>query len=189
MFLNNSVSRGVRIPPPDFVTRSEVFLKASTAVIILFYSTLWSIKLSFLFFFRRLYINVSGGWMRFWWAIMVITIASWAVCIGNIDYKCLVRPLEEIALNCNTDDALRYQKITLILNCVLDTFTDVLSKFMSLPLLLPQSFNLFFSNMHPYNHAMEGQNQYSKEVGTRRCVLGNSHHHYFRYYTGVPHCF
>jgi hypothetical protein len=132
MFLNNSVSRGVQIPPPDFVTRSEVFLKASTAVIILFYSTLWSIKLSFLFFFRRLYINVGGKWMRFWWAITIITIASWAVCIGNIDYKCLVRPLEKIASTCNNGHAVRFQKLTLILNCILDTLTDVLSKFISI---------------------------------------------------------
>lgn len=119
------------MPPPDFVTRSETFLKASTAIIILFYSTLWSIKLSFLFFFRRLYINVGGKWMRFWWTIMIITIASWAVCIGNIDYKCLVRPLEKIASTCSNDHAVRYQKLTLILNCILDTSTDVLSKFKS----------------------------------------------------------
>jgi hypothetical protein len=130
MYLNNAVSRGVQMPPQDFVERSETFLKASAAIVFLFYSTLWSIKLSFLFFFRRLYINIAGRWMIFWWAITAATIATWAVCVGNIDYKCLVSPIAEIAMKCSNDRAVRYQRITLILNCVLDVVTDVLSEYL-----------------------------------------------------------
>ncbi|KAF2688990.1 hypothetical protein K458DRAFT_331710 [Lentithecium fluviatile CBS 122367] len=125
MFTNNAVARGAQIPGSDFVQRSEAFLTASAAVIFLFYSTLWSVKLSFLFFFRRLYVNV-GSWMRYWWIILAFTMASWAVCVGNIEYKCLVSPLEYLVLHCNGDKSRRYQRTTLIVNCVFDLVTDVL---------------------------------------------------------------
>jgi hypothetical protein len=132
MYLNSAITRGVQMPPADFVQRSEGFLKASAAVVFLFYTTLWSIKLSFLFFFRRLYVNV-GSWMRFWWLIFAVTVATWAVCVGNIEYKCLVRPLMEVATHCSGDSSRRFQRITLILNCVLDLVTDALGKYPILP--------------------------------------------------------
>lgn len=129
MFINNAVSRGVQLPPIDFVERSETFLKGSAAIICLFYSTLWSVKLSFLFFFRRLYVNV-GSWMRYWWVILAITVATWAACIGNIEYKCLISSLNYLVLHCNGERSRRFQRTTLIVNCVLDLFTDVLSEFL-----------------------------------------------------------
>jgi hypothetical protein len=127
MYLNSAVARGVQMPPPDFAERSEGFLKFSAGFVFLFYTILWCIKFSFLFFFRRLYVNV-GSWMRFWWIIFVISVATWAVCVGNIEYNCLVKPLMEIAAHCSGASSRRFQKITLILNCVLDVVTDAMSK-------------------------------------------------------------
>ncbi|KAF2201225.1 hypothetical protein GQ43DRAFT_471976 [Delitschia confertaspora ATCC 74209] len=125
MFLDNSVARGLQMPPVDFVERVERFLKGSAAIVFLFYSTLWSIKLSFLFFFRRLYPPV-GRWNGFWWAIFGVTMASYFVCIGDIEYNCLVMPLTKIAAKCSSEKSIRFQRMTLIANCVLDVLTDVL---------------------------------------------------------------
>lgn len=125
MFMNNAVARGAERAPDDYVQRSETFLTGSAAIIFFFYSTLWSVKLSFLFFFRRLYVNVSS-WMKYWWVIFAIVVATWAVCVGNIEYKCLVSPLSYLVQHCNGDHSRRYQRTTLIINCVLDLVTDVL---------------------------------------------------------------
>jgi hypothetical protein len=127
MFLSSAVVRGVETPPLDYAIRTEVFLKASTAIIILFYLTLWAIKLSFLFFFRRIYLNIAS-WMRYWWVIFTVTISCYFVCIGCINYNCLLKPLKEIAIQCSSDSTARSQRAILILNFVLDSFTDVLSK-------------------------------------------------------------
>jgi hypothetical protein len=127
MYLNSAVARGVQMPPPDFVNRSEGFLKITVAIFFFFYSILWCIKLSFLFFFRRLYINM-GRWMKLWWTTFVITVATWAVCVVMIEYKCLVNPLVEIAAHCSSGPSRRSQHTKLIWNCVVDVLTDVMSK-------------------------------------------------------------
>ncbi|KAF1999552.1 hypothetical protein P154DRAFT_381605, partial [Amniculicola lignicola CBS 123094] len=125
MYFINAVARGVQMPPSDFAERSESFSKASIALMVLFYSALWSIKLSFIFFFRRLYVNM-GSWTRFWWITLTITIAAWAVCVGNVDFKCLMSPLAEKPLRCRTDSAIKFSKNTLMVNCMLDILTDTL---------------------------------------------------------------
>ncbi len=55
IFANNmyqmmAVASGREIPGPTFATDSKSYSKASAAVIVLFYSTLWAIKISFLIF-------------------------------------------------------------------------------------------------------------------------------------------
>jgi hypothetical protein len=127
MFVFPRVARGWQAPPPDFQSEFERFLKGSAAFIFLFYTCLWSIKLSFLWFFRRLYRHV-GRWMIFWWVILAITLASWVVCVGDIEYDCLVEPLEKIMTHCQGDNSIKFQRGTLIANCVLDVVTDILSK-------------------------------------------------------------
>lgn len=131
MYFHGEIVRSSQVPPPDFKPRVERFLKGSAAFVFLFYTTLWSIKLSFLFFFRRLYLHV-GRWMLFWWVILAITMASYFACIGDMEYDCLVDPLEEIATHCQSRESINFQRRTLIANCVLDVFTDILSKFPAL---------------------------------------------------------
>ncbi|KAF2090211.1 hypothetical protein K490DRAFT_71845 [Saccharata proteae CBS 121410] len=126
MYLDNDVATGKLFPPPaDFAPRVEKFFRASVAIIFLFYSTLWSIKLSFLFFFRRLYMNI-GKLMRLWWAVLALTVATWFVCIGTIEYNCLVPSLLEIEANCSSPYAVNFQRTTLQVNCVTDVVTDAL---------------------------------------------------------------
>lgn len=61
----------------------------------LYYMGLWSIKFSFVSFFRQLgdRVHMFHIW---WWLVFVITVITLAICIGLEDYKCSVTGLEYI---------------------------------------------------------------------------------------------
>jgi hypothetical protein len=86
-------------PPPSSEADVELFLRGFVAVINLFYSSLWKIKLSFLIFFRKLGQNVKGQ-KALWWCVSAFTAASYLVCIGNLEYNRLVPPFVQIASKC-----------------------------------------------------------------------------------------
>jgi len=108
----------------DFIETRERILKLFLAGGILCYSALWSVKLSFVFFFWRLYRH-AGQWVIVWWVVFGITAASYAVCIGTIPYDCLVTPLRRLPDRCVKNN---YKESLLILICALDISTDLLRK-------------------------------------------------------------
>ena len=124
------VSAGVELPGPGFPSLAENYFKASFVVVVLFYSALWSIKLSFLLFFKRLGKNVRGQAVL-WWPILGITIATYCACIGTIHFPCLLNSFEYLAINCSTASANRFSQVTLKLNCTWDVTTDALSRSMT----------------------------------------------------------
>ena len=94
LYENMAVSAGQLYPPPeDFPQNMERYLHASVAVIIFFYSGLWSVKISFLLFFRRLGQNVKGQ-RYLWWAVLAVTLATYFCCVGTINYKCQASSFE-----------------------------------------------------------------------------------------------
>lgn len=96
LYLLLDVQSGRQLPPPDFASKIEEYLRASIATIILFYSSLWCVKLSFLIFFQRLGRNVQ--WQRvIWWSVFVVVIASYFSVIGTIEWHCLISRFEVIA--------------------------------------------------------------------------------------------
>ncbi|KAL8941874.1 MAG: hypothetical protein Q9216_001984 [Gyalolechia sp. 2 TL-2023] len=120
------VSAGLEFPHEGFAQLAGSFFKSTAAMTILFYSALWSIKLSFLLFFRRLGTNVHGQ-RRLWWPIFGITVATYFACIGTIQYRCLVTSFEYLTANCAAPEATSFQQITLKLNCAWDVITDCLT--------------------------------------------------------------
>ena len=123
MFQMMAVASRRQLPGPTFIADSEGYSKASTAVIVLYYSTLWAIKISFLIFFRRLVKNVRRQELL-WWPVFGFTIATYFACIGTIQYSCLVVPHEQVLANCTKDAAVNSQQFTLKLNCAWDVITD-----------------------------------------------------------------
>ncbi len=71
----------------EFIDRDTAFLHTIVPSTILFYSCLWTIKLSILIFFRRLGSKVTGQKI-WWWCILGVTILTWVACVADIDYKC-----------------------------------------------------------------------------------------------------
>ena len=94
LYENLEVSAGLLYPPPEsFPNDTEAYLKASVAVIIFFYSSLWFVKFSFLLFFRRLGHRVRGQNIL-WWAVTGVTVASWFASLGTLEYSCLTSSFE-----------------------------------------------------------------------------------------------
>lgn len=72
----------------DIGDMTEALAHSQLIVYICTWSCLWTIKLSFLAFFHGL-----GQQLRFqrilWWSTLALTLATYPVCIGLLDYKCL----------------------------------------------------------------------------------------------------
>lgn len=121
----------------QFLPRMRRWLLASLVAELFFYTSLISIKLAFLFFFRRLGASIQYfHWV--WWPVLVVSIGNYLGSIGNVDYKCLVGSVETVLKECNTTSSINFIITTLKANCAL----DVLSDFMSMNLKLPCSSRL-----------------------------------------------
>ena len=127
MFQMLMVASGRQLPPPNFILDTVDYLRASLAVTLLYFSTLWAIKISFLIFFKRLIKNVRRQELL-WWLIFGFTVATYFACIGTISYNCFgVVPLQQSIVTCTKDSAFEFRRISLILNCAWDVTTDFLS--------------------------------------------------------------
>lgn len=112
----------------DSLPRFQRFLRMNVPWLYLFYSCLWSIKLSFLIFFRRIGGTSRKGHRVWWWCVLVVTVLAWIPCVADIDYNCTTKSILYILRKCSSAASIRFQYRTLIVNCVLDVFTDLLSK-------------------------------------------------------------
>lgn len=83
-------------PLDEFIQETQNYLRATAAVVILYYSSLWSIKFSFLMFFRPLGDKVEKQRVL-WWFVFVITVASYFGCIGTVEYECLTSSFSYLA--------------------------------------------------------------------------------------------
>lgn len=113
--------------PATFSTDSEKYLRSSVPIIAFFYTGLWSVKLSFLLFFRRLGNKVRGQKLH-WWIVTGFTVATWCTCIGSIQYNCLVPSFEKIVRNCRGLGVANFQSITVKFNCAMDVLTDAMGE-------------------------------------------------------------
>lgn len=112
-------------PPADFLLNTERYYTGQLIVLIFFYTGLWSVKLSFLIFFRRLGQNIDKQ-KYLWWPVLFFTLATYFVCIGDIPYKCLVGSLDEIVVKCSPGENIKFTLDTLKVNCSLDVLSDFL---------------------------------------------------------------
>lgn len=139
------VQSGQQRAPPDFDTKAGRYLHLSAAVIILFYSSLWCVKLSFLIFFRRLGRNVRRQKL-IWWSVLTVVVASYFATLGTPPYRCMLPRFEVIASeyfrdqankysinhltieNCGTPSAAAYQRAQFKATTAIDVFSDAISE-------------------------------------------------------------
>jgi hypothetical protein len=111
-------------------------------VYLLAYASLWSIKISFVIFFRKFGEKLRNQRIA-WYAVLVFCIASFAVCIGTVDYRCLtssgmdmigtfkafsVGLCNDILEICMEPRTTAFEFVTLSLTTALDILTDASSK-------------------------------------------------------------
>lgn len=78
----------ISIPPPQFASYLENELHGQFASHLLWLTAVWSIKLSFLLFFRKLGNHIRRQ-MILWYCVLGYTVASYFTCLGMADYRCL----------------------------------------------------------------------------------------------------
>lgn len=121
------VLSGLKFPGNGFIHSLEKYLHGSMAVLMMFYLGLWTVKINFLVFFYQLGSKITA-YRIYWWTVTIFTIAAGLVCVGTIQYQCLAVSVQESMAKCSGASAIRFQDITLKVNCGLDVFTDALSK-------------------------------------------------------------
>ena len=85
-----------RIPPTLVnMARERTLLSSLLAQYFLFYTALWTVKLSILLFFRRFFgERQPAPWLKaWWWFITTLTVCTWAVCLSTLPYHCSLKSL------------------------------------------------------------------------------------------------
>ena len=113
LHLQYDVTNGVVALTPDVSKKLRDFNWSATALEISFYLCLWSIKLSFMIFVRRLGEKVTGLRL-FWWVVTGLVVISFFTCIGVVPYRCLIPPLE--VLNGTSCQYILIAKLQLIMS-------------------------------------------------------------------------
>lgn len=123
-----SFGAGLLYPAPrDFPVRTQQFYRSWTSSFMVFYTSLWCIKLSFLLFFHRLIPDSLRSLRWHWWGVLAVTVPSYAICFATLPYPCTFSSFEKMASPYCTQEQGR-SFISAKVNCALDVFTDVLSE-------------------------------------------------------------
>ena len=119
---------------PNLMHDVVYFARTALIINILFYAGLWSIKMSFLIYFRRILVGTHYRRLyTHWWVVFTLTIVTWVICIGDLPYDCFVNSFRNLNGRCSTPEATQKQRILLGINTALDVLTDILSKCGKIP--------------------------------------------------------
>ena len=87
---------GKILPTPKLLAAESSLLQTSVAEMVLFFCMLWTVKISVLIFFRRLLCHGAKVQDVWWWCVMGFTVATWAIGMGTIPYRCFSGSLQYI---------------------------------------------------------------------------------------------
>ncbi|PLB44904.1 hypothetical protein P170DRAFT_415749 [Aspergillus steynii IBT 23096] len=122
------------LPTPEIMEDLRPVLRAQLAGLFFFMLSLWLLKASFLIFFRRLGCYLYP-WNTWYWCVVILVAGSCAGCLGDIDYKCLMKDPAWAYENCTASSAVRVQFRSFFINGILDIFSDVLITTLPIALL------------------------------------------------------
>ncbi|KAI1653466.1 hypothetical protein F4813DRAFT_399845 [Daldinia decipiens] len=124
MYYVLDVSNGIAPPGPQLLIAMRHFLDVQHIADVLFYTTLVLVKLSLLFFFRRLGHNVQGQ-KYIWWPFFIFSLLVYIISLGDTKFTCF-GDLEFAAGWCSSKDGSAYQLNVVKANMALDVFSDFL---------------------------------------------------------------
>jgi hypothetical protein len=112
---------------PSLLRFVRKFMYGANISYMLMYTSLWSVKLSFLLFFYRLGPQLIRGIKWHWWGVTVFTLAAYAMTFTTYPYMCSFGTYEQIMTPyCISEQSMSF--VNLKVNVGLDVGTDVLSK-------------------------------------------------------------
>ncbi|KAL8629349.1 hypothetical protein Q9189_004922 [Teloschistes chrysophthalmus] len=127
MFELNDIATGKEKLTPDFISRAAVFLKLQFAIIVLFWTTIWVVKISFLIFYRTLFSGLPDHMFGWWIAsgfTAVTYLLSWAFQLGS----CVPISHYFILGACETPRDIHYSNACLYVAAAGDVASDIMSK-------------------------------------------------------------
>ena len=89
------ITGAVSPPPANFLEIFGTYIHTAFASLWLVLLGLWSVKFSFLLFFKKLGKNVKGQKLL-WWCVFVATCVGLIISIGLQDYKCGTKPADYV---------------------------------------------------------------------------------------------
>ncbi|PYH79595.1 hypothetical protein BO82DRAFT_385086 [Aspergillus uvarum CBS 121591] len=119
------VFSGKTLPTLEFLDAYTHLQGYLVAWLVLFYSGLWLVKLSFLTFFYTLGTKIRSHRV-WWWIVFGITIAWWIICIGIIDYRCTINSTAYTMAHCGSIDRVHHDNKIIYGSCAGDIVTDAL---------------------------------------------------------------
>ncbi|MCJ1230794.1 hypothetical protein MMC12_007468 [Toensbergia leucococca] len=126
------VGAGVEAPPPDINHQLDMDVKFQDTAVLLLNACIYSVKFSFLFFFRHL-LSRTKQLKVWWWCIFIFTIPCAIVCMCTEFIACPAFG-DRIMAVCVSNSALKRQLTDLYVTTGLDILTDLL--LISIPILL-----------------------------------------------------
>ncbi|KAK4247234.1 hypothetical protein C7999DRAFT_14670 [Corynascus novoguineensis] len=120
--------------PPTFLDDVPKALHGIFIQGILSITGVHAVKLSFLLFFRRLGRQMPK-YMIFWWFVAFVTLASYAVSIALVEYKCMLSSLDVVFFECTANGETARQWTYMIAYCTIDAASDVLILFLPVVIL------------------------------------------------------
>ena len=86
-----------QVPPDvDITSQVEQYIRLNIAFLVFFYTSLWSVKISFLILFRRSGQGVDRQ-MAIWWTVVGVAVAGYIFAIGSMNYRCYLSPLQKFS--------------------------------------------------------------------------------------------
>ncbi|MCJ1361371.1 hypothetical protein MMC16_000470 [Acarospora aff. strigata] len=127
-----NVAAGIIPPPPDLLQQLDLDVKLQDSASLFINAAVYTVKFSFLFFFRLL-LHRTKKLQVWWWCVFIFTIPCMmiAMCTNFMACPAFGDRILEVCVT----DAARKRQITVVYTVVvLDIFTDLL--LMSIPVLL-----------------------------------------------------
>ena len=95
LYIQFKLLSGAVLPTPEIEYKQTLYFPCLAAIFVFFYTCLFAVKLSILFFFRRLGARVPGQRI-WWWFVLIFNTAVWVTLIGSMGWSCLLNSLEYI---------------------------------------------------------------------------------------------
>ena len=67
------------VPSPNLIKQAGLFLQMQFAIIILFWTTLWAVKFSFLLFYKNLFARLPNQ-LFWWWPVSTFVLLAYLGC-------------------------------------------------------------------------------------------------------------
>lgn len=162
IFEIDMVGMGEMLPPPGFEDNVGFFLRAQFAIIVIFWTTLWAVKLSLLMYYKKLFSGLPGHEQRVWWAVTVFAVLSYIGCWITQLLSCT--PISTYFTGeCQTPHDIYVSNLSLYYATSVDIICDIFSKLCDVALVSFCAYMLFSYGAAP-SLALESAGQSTPEV-------------------------